>query len=157
MLPKEAQTLAFRLLAGKVVKEDSVRRKLDQKKVQLEKTQINAAVSASGRAAAAALLNACTCMPRVNAAGSAPSPLLLTPRIPSGPATARTARRKRASLLAAAGLCTRGPASLLPHAFSMKPGRPAILRLMQVKEDLKTVALGTSKINYLDPRITVAW
>ena len=26
-----------------------------------------------------------------------------------------------------------------------------------VKEDLKTVALGTSKINYLDPRITVAW
>lgn len=28
---------------------------------------------------------------------------------------------------------------------------------VQVKEDLKTVALGTSKINYLDPRITVAW
>jgi hypothetical protein len=27
----------------------------------------------------------------------------------------------------------------------------------QTKEDLKTVALGTSKINYLDPRITVAW
>ena len=27
----------------------------------------------------------------------------------------------------------------------------------QVKDDLKTVALGTSKINYLDPRITVAW
>ncbi|XP_074556414.1 DNA topoisomerase 1 beta-like [Curcuma longa] len=27
----------------------------------------------------------------------------------------------------------------------------------QVKEDLKTVALGTSKINYLDPRISVAW
>jgi len=26
-----------------------------------------------------------------------------------------------------------------------------------VKEDLKTVALGTSKINYMDPRITVAW
>jgi len=25
------------------------------------------------------------------------------------------------------------------------------------KDDLKTVALGTSKINYLDPRITVAW
>ncbi|GIL73157.1 hypothetical protein Vretimale_4749 [Volvox reticuliferus] len=25
------------------------------------------------------------------------------------------------------------------------------------KEDLKTVALGTSKINYMDPRITVAW
>lgn len=27
----------------------------------------------------------------------------------------------------------------------------------KVKEDLKTVALGTSKINYLDPRISVAW
>jgi len=27
----------------------------------------------------------------------------------------------------------------------------------KTKEDLKTVALGTSKINYLDPRITVAW
>jgi DNA topoisomerase I len=27
----------------------------------------------------------------------------------------------------------------------------------RIKEDLKTVALGTSKINYLDPRITVAW
>lgn len=26
-----------------------------------------------------------------------------------------------------------------------------------VKEDLKTVALGTSKINYMDPRITVGW
>ncbi|KAM1561630.1 hypothetical protein ACFX1Z_004737 [Malus domestica] len=28
---------------------------------------------------------------------------------------------------------------------------------MRTKEDLKTVALGTSKLNYLDPRITVAW
>jgi C-terminal topoisomerase domain len=27
----------------------------------------------------------------------------------------------------------------------------------KVKEELSTVALGTSKINYLDPRITVAW
>ena len=27
----------------------------------------------------------------------------------------------------------------------------------KVKEDLKNVALGTSKINYMDPRITVAW
>lgn len=32
-----------------------------------------------------------------------------------------------------------------------------IERDMKTKEDLKTVALGTSKINYLDPRITVAW
>lgn len=30
-------------------------------------------------------------------------------------------------------------------------------RDMESKEDLKTVALGTSKINYMDPRITVAW
>lgn len=28
---------------------------------------------------------------------------------------------------------------------------------MEMKEDLQTVALGTSKQNYLDPRITVAW
>ncbi|KAJ7529666.1 hypothetical protein O6H91_15G061100 [Diphasiastrum complanatum] len=28
---------------------------------------------------------------------------------------------------------------------------------MRIKDDLKTVALGTSKINYMDPRITVAW
>jgi len=28
---------------------------------------------------------------------------------------------------------------------------------MRIKDDLKTVALGTSKINYLDPRISVAW
>lgn len=26
-----------------------------------------------------------------------------------------------------------------------------------VKDDLKTIALGTSKINYMDPRITIAW
>lgn len=28
---------------------------------------------------------------------------------------------------------------------------------MAMKDDTKTVALGTSKINYMDPRITVAW
>ena len=28
---------------------------------------------------------------------------------------------------------------------------------MNMKEELKTVSLGTSKINYLDPRITVSW
>ena len=33
----------------------------------------------------------------------------------------------------------------------------AIEAQMQTKEDLATVSLGTSKINYLDPRITVAW
>uniref|UniRef100_A0A1J3GAC6 DNA topoisomerase I n=1 Tax=Noccaea caerulescens TaxID=107243 RepID=A0A1J3GAC6_NOCCA len=30
-------------------------------------------------------------------------------------------------------------------------------RDMKTKEDMKTVALGTSKINYMDPRISVAW
>jgi len=28
---------------------------------------------------------------------------------------------------------------------------------MNMKEELKTVSLGTSKINYLDPRITISW
>ena len=28
---------------------------------------------------------------------------------------------------------------------------------MRIREENKTVALGTSKINYMDPRITVAW
>jgi DNA topoisomerase-1 len=28
---------------------------------------------------------------------------------------------------------------------------------MKMKDELKTVSLGTSKINYLDPRITIAW
>jgi len=28
---------------------------------------------------------------------------------------------------------------------------------MAIKEDNKTVSLGTSKVNYMDPRITVAW
>jgi len=28
---------------------------------------------------------------------------------------------------------------------------------LKMKEELKTVSLGTSKINYMDPRITVAW
>ncbi|CAI5526735.1 unnamed protein product [Closterium sp. Naga37s-1] len=28
---------------------------------------------------------------------------------------------------------------------------------MSIKDELKTVALGTSKINYMDPRITIAW
>ncbi|KAI3858853.1 hypothetical protein MKW92_027674 [Papaver armeniacum] len=30
-------------------------------------------------------------------------------------------------------------------------------RDISTKEELKTIALGTSKINYLDPRISVAW
>jgi len=31
------------------------------------------------------------------------------------------------------------------------------LTKVQLKDDTKTVALGTSKINYMDPRVTVAW
>jgi len=31
------------------------------------------------------------------------------------------------------------------------------IKAMQMKEDNKTVSLGTSKVNYMDPRITVAW
>ena len=35
---------------------------------------------------------------------------------------------------------------------------PIILSLKAVdKEENKTIALGTSKLNYLDPRISVAW
>uniref|UniRef100_A0A1J3H778 DNA topoisomerase I n=1 Tax=Noccaea caerulescens TaxID=107243 RepID=A0A1J3H778_NOCCA len=52
--------------------------------------------------------------------------------------------------------------SLDPNAWEKKIAlqKDKIERMerdMTTKEDLKTVALGTSKINYLDPRITVAW
>lgn len=33
----------------------------------------------------------------------------------------------------------------------------AVKQQAALKEEMKSVALGTSKINYLDPRITVAW
>jgi hypothetical protein len=44
-----------------------------------------------------------------------------------------------------------------PAHLTVDPTHPPPTLSLQVKEDLKTVALGTSKINYLDPRITVAW
>ncbi|KAL9283528.1 DNA topoisomerase 1 alpha [Arabidopsis thaliana] len=52
--------------------------------------------------------------------------------------------------------------SLEPNAWEKKIAQQSakiekMERDMHTKEDLKTVALGTSKINYLDPRITVAW
>ncbi|MBA0567451.1 hypothetical protein Golob_012187 [Gossypium lobatum] len=52
--------------------------------------------------------------------------------------------------------------NLTPEAIEKKIAQTNVKiekmeRDMQTKEDLKTVALGTSKINYLDPRITVAW
>ncbi|KAK9673832.1 hypothetical protein RND81_12G192600 [Saponaria officinalis] len=40
---------------------------------------------------------------------------------------------------------------------STKAKMEKLERDMASKEDLKEIALGTSKINYLDPRITVAW
>ncbi|KAF8113936.1 hypothetical protein N665_0043s0012 [Sinapis alba] len=52
--------------------------------------------------------------------------------------------------------------SISPEAWEKKIAQQTMKaekmeRDMQTKEDLKTVALGTSKINYMDPRITVAW
>ncbi|CAL0303246.1 unnamed protein product [Lupinus luteus] len=52
--------------------------------------------------------------------------------------------------------------NLTPEALEKKVAQTntkieKMQRDMMTKEDLKTVALGTSKINYLDPRITVAW
>ncbi|KAJ0251353.1 Topoisomerase I C-terminal domain-containing protein [Hirschfeldia incana] len=52
--------------------------------------------------------------------------------------------------------------NITPEAWEKKIAQQNIKvekmeRDMQTKEDLKTVALGTSKINYMDPRITVAW
>jgi DNA topoisomerase-1 len=52
--------------------------------------------------------------------------------------------------------------NLAPEAFEKKISQiETKIEKMEmdkkIKEDLKTVALGTSKINYLDPRITVAW
>ncbi|KAH0656121.1 hypothetical protein KY290_032972 [Solanum tuberosum] len=52
--------------------------------------------------------------------------------------------------------------NLTPEALQKKIDQTnvkidTIERQIETKEELKTVALGTSKINYLDPRITVAW
>ncbi|KAK4851891.1 hypothetical protein QYF36_019214 [Acer negundo] len=52
--------------------------------------------------------------------------------------------------------------NLTPEAIDKKIAQTNVKiekmeRDMKTKEDLKSVALGTSKINYLDPRITVAW
>nr|XP_025887825.1 DNA topoisomerase 1 alpha isoform X1 [Solanum lycopersicum] len=52
--------------------------------------------------------------------------------------------------------------NLTPQALQIKIDQTNVKidnieRQIDTKEELKTVALGTSKINYLDPRITVAW
>ena len=65
--------------------------------------------------------------------------------------------RARAALpRAAAPRAPRAPTQTDVSATRPRPPVPRA-RYRQNKEELKTVALGTSKINYLDPRITVAW
>lgn len=71
--------------------------------------------------------------------------------------TERSAERKRASEARNAVVRKK---NIVQIDTALKSVREKIAKLeadMLVKEDLKTVALGTSKINYLDPRITVAW
>ncbi|KAK4254398.1 hypothetical protein QN277_009785 [Acacia crassicarpa] len=68
-------------------------------------------------------------------------------RVKKGKSPLKSAERKR---------------NLTPEALEKKIAQTSakiekMRRDMKTKEDLKTVALGTSKINYLDPRITVAW
>jgi DNA topoisomerase I len=50
-----------------------------------------------------------------------------------------------------------GPCRLKKQVENAKRQLDKLIVTMESKEELKTVALGTSKINYLDPRITVAW
>lgn len=70
----------------------------------------------------------------------------------------RAAERKRASEAPRVSAIRKKNLSQIEAAIKAVNERLAKLKAdMQVKEDLKTVALGTSKINYLDPRITVAW
>ncbi|CAH9103069.1 unnamed protein product [Cuscuta epithymum] len=52
--------------------------------------------------------------------------------------------------------------NLAPEALQKKIDQTIVKidrmeKQIETKEDMKTVALGTSKTNYLDPRITVAW
>eukprot|EP00252_Welwitschia_mirabilis_P024757 TRINITY_DN744_c0_g1_i1.p1 TRINITY_DN744_c0_g1~~TRINITY_DN744_c0_g1_i1.p1 ORF type:complete len:187 (-),score=44.05 TRINITY_DN744_c0_g1_i1:570-1130(-) len=49
------------------------------------------------------------------------------------------------------------PEAIEKKIVKLKEKREKMKLNMQLKDDLKTVALGTSKINYMDPRITVAW
>jgi DNA topoisomerase I len=71
---------------------------------------------------------------------------------------ARAAERKRAA--DAPRVKTSRPMSEAQVTAAVQRTKERLAKLeadAQVKDDLKTVALGTSKINYLDPRITVAW
>lgn len=71
---------------------------------------------------------------------------------------ARAAERKRAADAPRLKTIKTKKLSQLDGAIKQVSERLKKLKAdMLVKEELKTVALGTSKINYLDPRITVAW
>merc|ERR1711916_54928 len=39
----------------------------------------------------------------------------------------------------------------------VKKKKATLKTQLEIKNETKTVSLGTSKINYIDPRITVAW
>merc|ERR1712050_257021 len=60
-------------------------------------------------------------------------------------------------------LCNHQKAESKQHAEGKKKMAETKMRLdkhitaMAIKEENKTVSLGTSKVNYMDPRITVAW
>lgn len=71
---------------------------------------------------------------------------------------ARAAERKRVAELPR--VKTERSMTATQVAMHIQKAKDKLAKLeadMTVKDDLKTVALGTSKINYLDPRITVAW
>jgi DNA topoisomerase-1 len=70
----------------------------------------------------------------------------------------REAERKRVADLPRERKVRQMKTANLSNQIEKAEQRVEKIRLdMSMKEDLKNVALGTSKINYLDPRITVAW
>ncbi|GJQ10293.1 hypothetical protein GpartN1_g2084.t1 [Galdieria partita] len=70
----------------------------------------------------------------------------------------REAEKKRVAELPRERKVLQVKASSLSSKIEKAEQRVEKIRLdMSMKEELKNVALGTSKINYLDPRITVAW
>lgn len=71
---------------------------------------------------------------------------------------ARAAERKRAAEAPRMKTERRKTLTQIEAAIKSTSERLAKIKAdIRVKDELKTVALGTSKINYLDPRITVAW
>jgi hypothetical protein len=79
---------------------------------------------------------------------------LLTPHPADTVAAADTAT---AAAAAAAVMCPPPLCSLATKIGKKMQALQKAELAVAVKEDLKTVALGTSKINYMDPRITIAW